>query len=164
MLQRRKLKKSQDMTGWTLFQEEILANLEVLPGSEGAKQMTETSGRICSESYKSSSPLGLLTRILLEDSQWTSTRCYLTWRVLDMKQGHLLFQLVPSMPHIEGIEYSFLPTCRAAMSRLALRKKTTGNFANVFNLEDILHKNGYKLHPNFAEWMMGFPQNWTELD
>lgn len=110
MLRRKGSKKLRGVNGLTLFQEETLANLEVLQGSVGAEKMTETSGRICSESYKSSSPIGLLTKILLEDSQWTSTKCYLTWRVLDMKHGHLLFQLVPLMPIMSGNEYSLLPT------------------------------------------------------
>ena len=25
-------------------------------------------------------------------------------------------------------------------------------------------KTGLKLHPNFVEWMMGYPQNWTDLN
>src|SRR3990172_11834798 len=110
MSQKRRSKKSQGLNGLTLLPAETLASLEVLPGSVEAEKMTETSGKICSESYKSSSPLGLLTKILLVDSRWTSSKCYLTWRVKDMKRGRLLFQLVPSTPIIEGIDSILLPT------------------------------------------------------
>lgn len=93
-----------------LLPPETLASLAVLPGSEEAQRMTVTSGRRCLESYAKSGPLGSLEKILLGDSRWTSTVCYLTWRARAMKRGHLLFQLVPSTPHIEEIGYILLPT------------------------------------------------------
>ena len=94
----------------TLLPPEILANLAVLPGSEKAQRMTVTSGRRCLESYAKSGPLGSLEKILLGESRWTSTMCYLTWRARAMKRGHLLFQLVPSTPRIDETDSILLPT------------------------------------------------------
>jgi len=97
-----------------LLPPETLASLTVWPGSEEARKMTVTSGRRCLESYAKFGPLGLLERILLGESRWTSTVCYLTWRVRVMKRGHLLFQLVPSTPRIDEIESGLWLTPRAA--------------------------------------------------
>jgi hypothetical protein len=103
-------KPSQVENGLTLLAAETLANLKVLPDSEEARMMTAISGRRCSESCKSSSPLGLLTKTLLEDSHFHSTRCFLTWRVRVMKHKRSLFQLVPSTLGIDEIDSILLPT------------------------------------------------------
>jgi len=60
--------------------------------------MTDTSGRKCLELSKLSGRLGLLEKMLLDTSLWASTRCYLTWKPKDTKQGALLFRLSPQMP------------------------------------------------------------------
>ena len=60
--------------------------------------MTDTSGRKCLELSKLSGRLGLLEKMLLDTSLWASTRCYLTWKPKDTKQGALLFRLSPRMP------------------------------------------------------------------
>ncbi len=96
-----------------LFTEETLASLQVLPNSEEARQITVTSGRRCLGSSRNVSPLGLLTRTLLEGSQWTSTRCYLTWKVKVTKSKRLLYQLAVSMPRTEGTGSTLLPTPQA---------------------------------------------------
>ena len=92
----------QDYEQLTLYPEDSLASRFPLPGSEEARKMTVTSGRKCCGLLKSSGPLGLLARMLLESSIWRSTRCYLTWRTKATKQGRLLFRLAPSMPRTGG--------------------------------------------------------------
>ncbi len=119
----------------SLFTEETLASLAVLPGSEEALRMTGTSGLRCSESSANASPLGLLVKTLLEGSRWPSTRCYLIWRVRGMKQHHLLFQLVPSMPHIEEIDSILLPTPLAP--RPHDNEETAGQYYASQNQEEI---------------------------
>ncbi len=80
------------------------ANHSVRPGSEKARKMTVTSGRNISGLYKKSDLVGLLAKMLLDSSVWASTKCFLTWKVQTTPAKRLLFQLVPSTPHIEGIE------------------------------------------------------------
>lgn len=53
------------------------------------------------------------------------------------------------------------PTCRVWMAHGVIRKKTTGQWANVKNIEDLC---GGAPDPNLAEWMMGFPMDWTDLN
>ena len=91
-----------------------LASLLVLPGSERAKEMTVTSGRKCLELLKSSGPLGLLAKMLLESSIWVSNKRFLTWKVRDTKFKRLIFQLVPSMPPTKELDYGLLPTITAS--------------------------------------------------
>lgn len=81
------------------------ASRSVLPGNSEAMKMTVSSGLKCLELYKNSSPVGCLARMLLESSIWRSTKCFLTWRVSNMRLKHLLFQLVPSTPNTDEIEY-----------------------------------------------------------
>lgn len=94
----------------TLFQEDSLASLTVLPGSEEARKMTATSGRKCLGSSKNLDPLGLLVKTLLTSQTWSSTARYLTWKAQVTKGNRLLYRLAPSTPNIEEIGRSLLPT------------------------------------------------------
>lgn len=94
----------------TLFQEDFLANLSPLPGNNEARKMTATSGLKCYELLERLNRKSLLAKTLLESLTWHSTRCFLTWRVKATKQRRLLFQLVPSTPLTDEIEYGLLPT------------------------------------------------------
>ena len=75
--------------------------------------MTVTSGQRCLELYKKFDPVGLLVRMLLESSVWSSTLCYLTWKVSATPAKRLLFRLVPSMPTTEETAVQLWPTPRA---------------------------------------------------
>ena len=81
-----------------------------LPGSKEARRTTATSGRRCYELYPKSGPLGLLQKMLLESSNWHSTKRYLTWKVKATKQSRLIFQLAVSMPRISDSEYGLWAT------------------------------------------------------
>ncbi len=87
-----------------------LASLFPSLGSEKARQMTVTSGRKCSALYQKPGPLGLLARMLLVSSTWSSNKCVLTWKAKAMKSSRLLFQLAPSMRRTGGIESGLLVT------------------------------------------------------
>jgi len=100
-----------------LFAEDSHASLFPLPGSEGAREMTVTSGRKCLELLKPSDPLGYFVKMLLESLIWHSTVCYLTWKVRATPAGHLLFRLVPSMPRTEETGYGLWATPNACEDR-----------------------------------------------
>src|SRR5690625_5061401 len=93
-----------------LLAEDSLANLTVLPGSEKARKMTVTSGQKCLGSSKKSNPIGLLEKMLLTSSTWSSTAHLLTWKASTTPQGRLLFLLRPLGGRIDGIGFSLLPT------------------------------------------------------
>nr|DAT08361.1 MAG TPA: hypothetical protein [Caudoviricetes sp.] len=100
----------QDWEQLTLFPADSPASPFLLPGSAEARKMTVTSGQKCCGLLRSCSPIGLLGRMLLESSQWRSTRCYLTWKPAGTPQGRLLFRLVPSMPRTAGTGLPLWPT------------------------------------------------------
>ena len=99
-----------------LFPEDFHASRSAVPGSAGARMMTVISGRRCSELFRNSGPLGLLAKMLLESSEWRSTRCFLIWKARATKQGRLYFRLVPSTPRTEGIDARLLPTPTASVA------------------------------------------------
>ena len=91
----------QDCNPSQYYQEDFLASHSVQPGSGEARRMTVTSGQRCLELFKISNPVGLLAKMLLESSVWSSTRCFLTWKRSATPARRLLFRLVPSMPRTE---------------------------------------------------------------
>ena len=149
--------------GWeqlTLFQEDSPASRSLLPGSSDQRMTTATSGLRCLELYKKSGPVGSLLRMCLESSVWRSTRCYLSWKPSATPAKRLLFRLVPSMPRTDGTESSLWPTMTAGVhgkKRYAQGgKPLTMAIAEKFGEE-------VTLTPEFAEWLMGYEQEFTKL-
>lgn len=109
-----------DLEDWlTSLSGDTPASPSRLPGSDEAIKMTDTSGRKCLELSKLSGPLGSLEKMLLDTSLWASTRCYLTWKPKDTKQGALLFRLSPQTPRTEEIAAGLLHTPTAKANQMA---------------------------------------------
>lgn len=173
-----------------LFAEDFLVSHFLLPGSEKARKMTATYGRLCLASSKNTGHLGLLEKMLLASSIWDSMTCLLTWKEKITPQGRLLYQLVPSTPRIGGIESGLLHTPTATANQLApsMQRKSMlpTPIASDYKGGDtkaITQKDGtsrksklcYRLHepeiasttyphPEFVEAMMGFPIGHTDLE
>jgi hypothetical protein len=94
------------------------ASHSVKPGSEEARQMTATSGWKCLELFKNSdlTPVGLLQKMLLGSSIWSSTARYLTWKGKVTKSGYSYWVLAPSKPPIKDNDAGLLPTPRKNMT------------------------------------------------
>jgi len=110
----------------TLFAEDTHASPFPTPGSAEAMKMTATSGRKCIGSWLSSGPLGSLQRMLLDTSQWASTKCFLTWKARATPQGRLLFRLAPSMPRTEEIGSGLWPTMTVSSGAQIAENPTPG--------------------------------------
>lgn len=156
-------------------QEECRANQQVLPGSEEDRQMIAGSGRRLLPLYDSSnrhgSSLRMFTALCLSSTEWRSSRCALRWKVSVTKSNRLLFQLVPSMRRNKGIASGWYPTARAAKrgarNPITAQRKLVQDGRSVHHrLEDLLcvleQKTGVP-NPQFVEWLMGYPQMWTEM-
>lgn len=76
----------------------------------GGGQTLAIYGQKCLGLSTNSGPVGCLEKMLLISPVWNSTRRLLIWKTRATKQGHLIFQLVASMPGIRGNGYSLLPT------------------------------------------------------
>jgi hypothetical protein len=109
---------------------------------------------------------------LIEDS----TECLETfpkWGL--MRNGELWEQISLAHP-IEEKEFGYLPTPTASdqyngntkgieyrNKRIIRTSQTTGTEFGAKLTDFYRLINGVNLHPDFAEWMMGWPQGWTEL-
>ncbi len=94
----------------TLLSGDSLASLSVLPGSKVAQKMTVTSGLKCLELFQNSSQLGLLAKMFLASSIYSSTKRFLTWKPKATPAKRLIFQLAVSMPRTKEAESLLLPT------------------------------------------------------
>ena len=142
----------------TLFAEDSLASLIVLPGSNEARQMTATSGLNIAALLPSSDPASWLARMFLVSEPPCSTRCYLTWKVWTTPQSRLVFQLSHSMPTTLDTEYFLWPTPQARDWKEGYNPRPHGH--GQANIPQIL---GGSPNPNWLEWLMGFPIGWTDL-
>lgn len=140
-----------------------------LQAKKDQQRMTVISGQKCSELYKRQGPLGSLVKMLLTSSTWHSHARKLTWKVSATPCNHLLFQLVPSMLNIEGIECGLLPTLTvmdSAEKPMPPRKKTTKESGKVIGGQKppLISVIGGKINPEWAEQFMGFPVGWTNIE
>lgn len=106
--------KEQNYEQLTLFPEDFLASLSLLPGGEEARKMTVISGQRWLGLSKNYGPLGLLEKMLLESSIWNSKQCFLIWKPRGMPQGHFLFQLAASVPRTGDTGPQLWPTPKAS--------------------------------------------------
>lgn len=155
----------------SLFAEDTLASLLVLPGSEKARKMTATSGRSFFPLLPQSGPLGVCLRTLLGTSRWSSTVCFLTWEISATPARRSLFRLVPRTPSTAETGSGLLPTPTVADAkgvstenchRQQGRKRTGLRYR-------LHHEAGYPNgthypHPDFVEALMEFPEGWTVLE
>jgi len=149
-------------------QVDFLANHTVTPGSEEARTMTAQSGEKWLELYRRQDPLGCLVRTLVGSRRWASTTCFLTWRAWDTPAKHSVFLLALSTPRTEGTGCGLWPTPKASSgvhrdTPSERRRKTPDLETEVKRRANIpVHVNG-QLNPEFVEWLMGYPEGWTDL-
>lgn len=82
----------------------------LMPGSNLAKTILDTSGRQCCALSTKSGQLGLLVKMLLVSPAWHSTIAVLTWRPQATMHNRLLFRLVPQTPRTGVIDAGLWPT------------------------------------------------------
>ena len=144
------------------------------------KVMNDTYGQKCLELYPNLNQNGLSLKMLegylLYKTEWCLSKSALIWKKKITKSRRLLFQLAPSAPRIEETGFGLLPTARVGGNGTVSKKEIEqGNpkrrletqiamLKTLSASEGIGRKTGLKLQPNFVEWMMGFPLNWTNLN
>lgn len=126
------------------------------PASELGVMMSATSGPQCAESLNGHDPLGSFSKTLLGSSRWGSTAFCLTWKVSGTPRGRLLFRLVPSMRDTDGIESGSLPRIYPTLDLGAAKGRGIKSAAGRSRL-------GGTLNPRWGEWLLGFPDGWTDL-
>lgn len=156
------------------LQEDSLVNLSQPLDSEKERQMIAISGQQCLSqldlSNQTGSSLRMLRGLLLGTKVWFSNKCVLTWKVKVTKSSRLLYQLAPSTRRIEETGSGLLPTATARDNRGTGKEGHKSRDSLDYRIEkgtkkgEIVGKGtGLKLQPAFVEWMMGFPEGWTEI-
>lgn len=175
------------------LQEASPASHSATQDEEKARQMTATSSQTCFESYKTSSQTGSSLKtcvgLLLGTTAWYSSRCALTWKAKVTKSNRLLFQLAPSTPRTGETGSGLLPTVQTQGLKVCKNGKSIPMMlptpdasdgkrgpAKIYNPRaksqsgrtvTTLVGSGtgekLRLQPAMPEWMMGFPEKWTEF-
>ncbi len=129
---------------------------------------------------------------LLGTTAWYSNKCALTWKPKVTKSNRLLFQLSPSTRRTEGTGSGSSDTILATPNTMdsmepktpkALLKESTVTRPGRTNLSNLRDQIAYgqkmpnpeailtgtgtgkklRLQPAMTQWMMGFPESWTEF-
>lgn len=163
------------------LQGDFLVSRSHMREGERGQRTEDTCGRKCSPSSGMFAPTGSSLKtcvdLLLGTTAWYSKPCALTWKAKVTKSNRLLYQLVPSVRHTGEIESGLLPTLTASDSGHGHAGTWTTTQISVHNIIEGKGKQldgsilkakdgagtGLKLQPSFVEWMMGFPDKWTEL-
>lgn len=171
-----------------LSQGDFRVSHSLQPENGQAETMTAISGLRCLESCASSGPLGSLERMLLGSQVWHSMIFYPIWKIRATPQGRSFFRLMLSGRPIAGIDSPLWPTpmamdgsMKACEKRVRILleggKSTRTKIGKPVHIQGLNNfavarsrrigggvSSGSVCHPNFAEWLMGYPENWTDLD
>ena len=92
------------------------------------------------------------------------------WKVRATKSRRFVFRLMLSAPIMRDTGWLLLPTPRASQDYKRIRKQTPsedcGKHGNalVGGIGLICPERiGQYINPRFSEWMMGFPEGWTDV-
>jgi hypothetical protein len=92
-----------------------------------------------------------------------------TWPESGMTRDGLAYQLAPLVRHTCDEECSLWPTPTASMDgrgfgipmhNLSDRYKSS----TVLRVQELVRENGWRIHPNFTEALMGLPMDWTAIE
>lgn len=163
--------ETSELSTESLFGEELIFSPEGSPARTFPMQACELSVLRGSEVAYGLRCTELLARYDPTMSLWkTSQVCFggawekflETWPKSGMTRNGQLFRLVAWAHHIHGKECSFWPTptvTQIVCTRSDLERKSKGHGAPT-----LAEKLRGIPNPQFAEWLMGYPQNWTEIE
>ncbi len=137
-----------------------LARLE----ESGQKPTNATCGRKCGGLCENCDQLGSLEKMLRATLPVASVASLMTWRQTATPQGHSVSQLLPSRRNILESGFSLWRTPNAyVVYPKSNVKKLTGRTPKdpQVGLADQI---GGRPNPRWVEWLMGFPDNWTDLE
>lgn len=153
-----------------LYQEVSHANLTALQEKDRGKKTKEICGRSLYESLERYSLDTLLVRMCLAYYLQYMTAFAPTWKQKITKSGRSVYRLTLSVPIMRDIGWLLLPSTRASQDFKPIRKQTpqehckkNGNTLasgiGIICPECI----GQHINPRFTEWLMGFPEGWTDV-
>lgn len=169
---------------------DTLASHSPSPENEQARTTPAIFGPICSESFAHYDRRLSYWRTSQDTFPWGLHECSLIFPKAGTMRNGVCYQQPEWEPRISGKDFSLLPTPRAnkrwfpdshgnvqAWGRFLPTPRAADADKNIRTAagrakERLRRKNGEDLptvidgrpHPEFVEWMLGFPAAWTELD
>lgn len=153
----------------TLFPADSHASPTALRGKCLEKKTRGICGRNLCGLYEKSGHMPLWAKMCLEFYLQFMPMYAPTWKVQVTKCGHFVFRLTLSVRTMKDTGWQLWPSARASQDYKPIRKQTPqehcgkhGNTlaAGIGILEPELI--GQHINPRFAEWLMGFPEGWTD--
>lgn len=160
----------QDCRQLTLFPADSPASLTVLQEKGREKRIKEICGRNLYESLEKYSPDMLLVRTCLAFYLQFMTAFAPTWKEKITKSGRSVYRLTLSVPTMRDIGWLLLPSTRASQDFKPIRKQTPQEHCKKYGNTlasgiGIIcpERIGQYINPRFSEWLMGFPEGWTDV-
>lgn len=160
----------QDYRQLTLFPEDSHASLIVSQENAWEQKTKDICGQnLCGLSERLSQEL-LLVRMCLVSYLPYMMMYAPTWKVQDTKAGRSVFRLTLSARTLKDTGWQLWPSPRASQDFKPIRKQTPQEHCGkhgkalcagigISNPELI----GQHINPRFSEWLMGFPEGWTDV-
>lgn len=160
----------QDYIQLTLFPGDSHASHTVSQENVSEQKMKDICGRSLCGLFENLSQKPLLVRMCLESFLPYMIMYVPTWKVQDTKTGRSVFRLTLSVRILRDTGWQLWPSPRASQDFKPIRKQTPqekcGKHGNalcagigIANPELI----GQHINPRFSEWLMGFPEGWTDV-
>ena len=137
----------------------------VKPGSSEAQKMTVTSGQRWLPLLKNYGLDGSLAKMCeaLLTNHWASNAACLIWKASGIKPSHLLLQLAASVSRTDATGFGLWPTPKARDWKDGTSAGTANRSSpDLGKLVGQSRATG-SLNPACVEWLMGFPEGWTDL-
>lgn len=136
--------------------------------------LQKTTSGICGQSSSELSgnygPNTLLVRMLMASYQQYMSPFAPTWKKRVTKSGRSVYRLTLSVRTMRDTGFVLLASPRASQDFKPIRKQTprehSGKHGQTMcsSLGIIFPERiGQYINPQFAEWMMGFPERWTDV-
>lgn len=136
--------------------------------------LQKTTSGICGQSSSELSgnygPNTLLVRMLMASYQQYMSPFAPTWKKRVTKSGRSVYRLALPERTMKDAGFVFLASPRASQDFKPIRKQTprehSGKHGQTMcsSLGIIFPERiGQYINPQFAEWMMGFPEGWTDV-
>ena len=155
----------------TSLQPDILAPRLVLPaGTEKGKQTSDTSGLTSEQLYQQSIQTGWFLKMLEDTFRSALPQSSMTFQKKITQQSLYYYRLTVSAQYMREQEFISWPTPTTGAALCG----GTGNFKKMQKLcdagiidenerQNLTQGNGGKSNPALMEWLMGYPEGWTDL-
>lgn len=152
----------------TLFQEDSRASHTALSAPKRGQKMNGIYGPSLCGLSKNSDRVGLLEKMLLGYYRQYMSQYVPTWKQKATKSGRTVYRLSLSGHRTKDTGLQLLASPRASQEYKPIRAQTPkereGKHGNALcaNLGVICPERiGQHINPQFVEWMMGYPADWT---